>query len=343
MIPVRHPSTALALVLATIGGTGCTGGWGCSDDLGFEGRELMSSFELQADDTVMLGSGESVAPETDQGCRQLCEEASYAWITEIHSCSAAMPGGDALVDDASDTADTGVSHRMVDITCVASGEDMCTGGRHSDTLAGRAQGRGRDSTAAWLAREACGEAGSVHAFRQLARELEALGAPEALVAGARLAMGDELRHARVVRNLARAHGGRPDVARVLPQPPRDLFAVALENAVEGCVHETFAAARAGHQAMHAEDLEVRAVSAMLAEDESRHADLAAAVHEWACARLPLHEAAAIEEARRAAWARLASHPPAMTPEAIRILGLPNADTHTRLALALAGALMTRAA
>jgi hypothetical protein len=343
MNPLRRPSTVLALVLATVGGTGCTGLWGCNGDMSFEERELSQSFELEDDGTVTLWSGESVDPETDQGCEALCEEIHYSDLNEIHSCTAVMPEDDTLVDESSDTADTGLSGPLVDITCVASGEDVCTGGRHSDTLAGRAQGQGRDATAAWLAREACGEAGSVHAFRQLARELVAHGAPESLVTEAVAAMEDEVRHARVVRNLAKARGGRPDIVRALPQPPRDLFTVALENAVEGCVHETFAAARAGHQAMHAEDTEVRTVSAMLAEDEARHADLAAAVHDWACARLPPHQAAAVEQARQAAWARLVTHPPAMTPEAIRVLGLPDAKTHARLAGALAGALGALAA
>lgn len=342
MNPLRRPSTALALVLATVGATGCSIFPGCGD-LTYEEREMSGDFELEPDGTVSLRSGGQADPTTAQGCADLCRELSAGVMDEVHSCAAVMPEDDALADGSSDTADTGGGGLMVEMTCVASGQDACAGGRHTHTLAGRASGHGTDATAAWLAREACGEAGSVHAFRQLARELEAHGAPRALVAAARAALHDEVRHARVVRNLARARGGRPDPVRAQPQPPRDLLTVALENAVEGCVHETFAAARAGYQARHAADPEVRQLSAMLAEDEARHADLAAAVHAWACARLPPRQAAEVERARQDAWLRLAADPPAMDPGAIHRLGLPDAALHTRLARALAGALSAQAA
>jgi rubrerythrin len=340
MHPLRRPSTVLALVLAAVGGTGCPI-WGCSGDMSFEDRERSGAFSLEDDGTVLTWDGTVVDPTTAEGCEHLCAELEHGYVTEVSSCEAVMPEDEDL--ESLDTGDTGEAGLQVDITCVASGQDYCVGGRHTGTLATRAHGHGVDPAAAWLAREACGEAGSVHAFRQLARELTAHGAPRALVDAARAAMSDEVQHARMVRELARAHGGRPDPARAIPQPPRDLFTVALENAVEGCVHETFAAARAGHQALHAEDAAVRRVSAVLAEDEARHADLAAAVHAWALAVLPPKQAAAVEEARQTAWARLAAHPPVMHPDAVRILGLPDADVHRRLAEALAGALVARAA
>src|SRR5262249_46481286 len=59
---------------------------------------------------------------------------------------------------------------------------------------------------AWLARAAHLEAASVPAFAQLERELEAHRAPESLIAGARRALLDEVRHARIMNDLARAVG-----------------------------------------------------------------------------------------------------------------------------------------
>ena len=143
----------------------------------------------------------------------------------------------------------------------------------------------------------------------------------------------------MVRRLAEARGGLPAEPVAAPDPgPRSLLDVALENAVEGCVHETFAAARARWQAQHAEDAEVGAVSRLLAEDEGRHADLAAAVHAWALAVLPPAQAAQVEAARQAAWTRLAWSPPAADAQTTARLGLPSPAAHRQLAQALSQAL-----
>ncbi|HEU5059402.1 MAG TPA: hypothetical protein VFU21_22870, partial [Kofleriaceae bacterium] len=63
--------------------------------------------------------------------------------------------------------------------------------------------------AAHLARCAELEEVSVHAFLRLARELGELGAPPALVAAARAAAADEVRHAALMGGLARALGAAP--------------------------------------------------------------------------------------------------------------------------------------
>lgn len=342
MNPLRRPSTVLALVVTAVSTTGCF--WfGCGDTT-FEDREMVGEFDLEADGTVALWDDSVVDPLTDEGCARLCEEVGYGSITEVSSCEAEL----FLVEDGDtgapgDSGDSGESGSIVEITCIASGQDFCVGGRHTGTLVHRAHGTGVDAVAAWLAREAAGEAGSVLAFRQLVRELKHHGAPKVLVEDARQAAADEVRHARMVRLLAQRRGGTPDAVEARPTPPRDLFEVALENAIEGCVHETFAAARAAWQARHAADRDVRAVSALLARDEARHADLAAAVHDWMMVALPPEQAAVVEAERRAAWARLASSPPAVAPEAVRELGLPDAAQHRALVAALSAELLIQAA
>jgi hypothetical protein len=87
-------------------------------------------------------------------------------------------------------------------------------------------------------------------------------------------------------------------------PPRSLFAVALDNAVEGCVRETFGALVAHHQALHAQDAEVRSIMTDIAEDETRHAELSWAIDRWAREQLPTTEREALREARRDAVAKL---------------------------------------
>ena len=54
----------------------------------------------------------------------------------------------------------------------------------------------------------------------------------------------------------------------------------MENAVEGCVHEAFAAAVALRQAARAEDPAVRDAMRAIASDEVAHAQLAWDVAAW---------------------------------------------------------------
>ena len=145
----------------------------------------------------------------------------------------------------------------------------------------RSPRRSRRILGDYLARAAHLEAASVHAFRQLARDLAAHGAPQDLLVGAARAARDEARHARVTSELARIRGGRPAPAVVRPCPPRALGAVALENAVEGCVRETFGAAVATWQGLHATDPAIARAMRRIAIDEARHAALAWAVARWA--------------------------------------------------------------
>src|SRR5262249_33228761 len=97
------------------------------------------------------------------------------------------------------------------------------------------------------------EAASVHAFGRLRRELAAHRAPARLLAAARRAQRDEVRHAHRMARMARRFGGVPVRPRVAGIPPRALDEIAIENAVEGCVRETFGALLAVFQATRAQD------------------------------------------------------------------------------------------
>lgn len=327
-----RPSTVLAALLASTAALpGC---WYACEDNRFE--EVSLHLQVEANDEGLVEAapdGDTLDPWDADDCAALCQQL-YAGVDTVHTCTAAWDESNPGGGDDSGLPGGG----LVALTCVASGVDVCVGGRHSAALATRAQGEGVDFVAAWLAREASGELGSVVAFQRLADELVAHGAPEALVRQARAAEADEIRHARMVRALAQSRGGVPAPVEAVALPPRSLFEVALENAVEGCVHETFAAARAGWQALHATDEAVASVSAVLAEDEARHADLAAAVHAWACSVLPSEQAEALERARQAAWSQLENSPPAVSRPAQAVLGLPSPVNHRRLARAVASLL-----
>lgn len=146
------------------------------------------------------------------------------------------------------------------------------------------------------------EAESVRAFLRLERELEAHGAPDAWIEKAHRAAEEERRHAAMVGVLAHELGGwtlSPYFATD-ELPVRDLEAVALENAVEGCVLEAYAAMVAQHQALRATDPRVRRHFATIADDELGHAALARACHGFFLDRLDPDARARVQLAMRRA-------------------------------------------
>jgi len=196
----------------------------------------------------------------------------------------------------------------------------CTGRRPSGLLAsGREHDTGLGAHFAEMTRL---EAASVDAFRHLRRELIAHGAPRRLVRAAERAARDEVRHARMTRALATRYGGEVIAPRVEPRPVRNLEAVAIENAVEGCVREAFGALIACFQAAAARDPVIRAAMARIARDETRHAALAFEVDAWLRGKLGGSARARVEAARDRALGELASNA-VEAPAALRsTIGLP---------------------
>lgn len=187
--------------------------------------------------------------------------------------------------------------------------------------------------AAWL------EAASVDAFRVLRRELHAHGAPRRLLRAASRSMRDERRHARATRALARTFGVAVASVEREHAPSRSLEALALDNAVEGCVRETWGALIALRQAARASELSVRAALSRIARDEVRHAELAFRIDRWLGPRLSAEQRARIRAARAAAVSELAEEVRMELPKAERErLGLPSAREATALLAQLKGSL-----
>ncbi len=158
--------------------------------------------------------------------------------------------------------------------------------------------------AATFASMAALESASVVAFRKLARELKALGAPRVLLARCKSAARDEIRHARRVGALAQAFGATPTKPVITTTPARAALELAFENVREGCVREFYGAMLAHFQKERAEDAAVRQVFLEIAEDEARHAALALDIDAFLRTRLTHAECARVDEARRAALAEL---------------------------------------
>lgn len=122
------------------------------------------------------------------------------------------------------------------------------------------------------------EHASVAAFARFALQLLSLGAPADLIEQTHQALVDETEHAKLCFGLASAYRGAP----VGPGPLDVCGSLAdgsIENIlsttiVEGCIGETAAALEAAEAAALCEDEFVRVVLLRIADDESRHAELA---------------------------------------------------------------------
>jgi len=199
------------------------------------------------------------------------------------------------------------------------------------------------TVAGWLAHAADLERVSIDAFQILRRELEHHDAPRDLVARAVRAEADEVRHAQVLGALALRAGATLTAIPVHHGPVRSLLDVALENAVEGCIRETYGALVAGYQADHATRTDVRRVMKQIYRDETTHAELAWSVHEWIMAQLSSVERAHVTSAMERAIEELAlgaEH--ATPPELAGALGLPPAKDARRLVAGLGAQLWTPA-
>jgi hypothetical protein len=132
--------------------------------------------------------------------------------------------------------------------------------------------------------------------------------------------------------LARRYGAEPNRPSFGATPSeRSLEAIAIENAVEGCVRETYGALVALWQARHAQDPAVAAAMASIAEDEIRHAELALEVADWMEPRLSRAARRRVESARVSAMHDLkveASR--TVHPALVSLAGLPAPETATSL-------------
>lgn len=199
-------------------------------------------------------------------------------------------------------------------------------GRRPEGLSFGSDDAQRSELGAILATMEALERASIPAFERLACELEAHGAPRALVDRARLAAEDEQRHADVVATLASQRGGASRVVNVRSVSHRTLEALAIENAVEGCVNECWGAIVAAWQARSAADPAVRAAFGPIARDEAAHAALASDIDAWAMTQLSADSQARVTLARRDAVARLrAEWPPDVPAAEADVLGLPSIE------------------
>ncbi len=261
------------------------------------------------------GYTEDMVPATGDGCRALCADATDPTDVPANFCEV--------------YADERGTRYLGCYSCR---------GRKPDGLVEADPARGT-ALGAFFADVSHLEAASVEAFLTLGAELEAHGAPHALVERSTRAAGDEVRHAKITAALARRFGALQgnwsEAPRVRQREERSLADLAVENVVEGCVAETFGALVGLYQAEYAKNERIRAAMTAIAEDETRHAALAWSVFSWTHerldepARLRVRRAMTDAVAKLAAEARLAPD-----PLLVEHAGVPDAEAATRLVEAL---------
>lgn len=210
-------------------------------------------------------------------CRAVCE--AQGGLIEFRSCKISRVPRDASAPTRESVA---VECDGLWASCKSVPTSIIGGGRAPEGYTAIPSG-------AYLAECARMEGAAAIAFERLARELETHGAPASLLAAAWRAADDEKRHAKLMGAVAETFGETHIPYEATSLPPRPLLAVALENAREGVVHETFGAVLNAHQAEHAEGASLRDVFASIADDELAHAQLSLDIHRWVLTQLPPDE------------------------------------------------------
>jgi hypothetical protein len=106
--------------------------------------------------------------------------------------------------------------------------------------------------------------------------------------------------------------------------------VAIENAIEGCVRETYGALMASFQTCHARDPEIVDAMRGIARDETRHAALAWAIAEWASSHLSNTSNSRLRQAMVEGIRVLESEIESPDEELTARAGLPDAAEQRRL-------------
>ncbi|MBK8454435.1 MAG: ferritin-like domain-containing protein [Thiofilum sp.] len=156
----------------------------------------------------------------------------------------------------------------------------------------------------YFAEMASMETAAVTAFRYLVRELEAYQAPTALIQMAREAINEEIEHAEMAGLLAQAYATSVPEVFIDDFRLRSLAEIALENAVQGCINETYAAACGYWQYATAEHEIFREIIGHISDEESKHAALSWAIHAWIMPQLTQQEQNTIRAAQSKAIAAL---------------------------------------
>lgn len=324
-------------------GSGALSATGCGPSC----ADPYSTTQLRTVPTDTLLKALADAELTLEECAALCEVPDYLYVASCGVTFSSPPGITGYPMEEPESA----AEDAATIRCETVQTSICEGRRHV-SWGLRERASGEDPVGRWLAESAANEAGSVHSFRSLARELE--GHLSGLRSALHRAARQEIGHTRLLDRLARVRGSERIRQAFVPTLPRTLLELALENAREGCVNETYAGLVALHQAGHAQDSGIRSAFSLIAREEAEHADLAWALHAQLRLALPEDARAHLDRELHQAALRLerdtldlskgffAGLPELTARRCERELGLPTASTACRTRHTLAALLQARA-
>ena len=267
-----------------------TGGGNCGGEYTFDEDRPISASVLES----LLNGSDDLTTIT---CESLCQYYQYDMI-EMTSCDYSLDF-EILPNDFDEMS---YSEEVGSVACSGVAELMCEGRRPIGYIDSANQWRGIGFHFAQVAQL---EAASIIAFVELARQLKNHGAPQPLIRRCLMAADDEVRHAQAFMTLAKNLGETiPPIVR--EKAPEDLFHIAVHNAVEGCVFETWAALKAHHQSIHCKTPTLKKLYTKIACDETRHGQLAWDLHTWFMSQLNSEEKRLVIVAQREALDRLLS-------------------------------------
>jgi len=219
---------------------------------------------------------------TEESCSTLCTEQAGVYYDYLCSCDYVG-------------ADTDGNHP---VTCEYS---VCAveGRGHAD-IAKLTQATGHSEMARYFVRSYHAEASSVGAFLQLRAELQFHDAPLEMQQRCLKAAVEEVHHARMMAKLAQDEECELPELQFGDFCERSLFELTLDNAVEGCIYESFSALKAQYQSTNSSDERLLTAMKVIARDETHHAQLAWDIHHHLMSRLTLDEQVQIRQAQRAA-------------------------------------------
>ena len=289
--------------------------------------ECMSPYESNPTWTVpqdtFLTYLDSAGQLSDAQCEQICRdfnESENSWEVIYQILSCADQGVDANGDEL--------------IACEMLMEPFCEGRRHAFVdLVHRSKG----SVQAFLQQAAQAEMASIQAFLHLRKELTEHQAPQYLLDRCLQAAREEVHHARLLGQVCHRMGWEVQSPTSKCTAQRSLVELARENMVEGCINEAYSALQAHIQSQKVSDPTLKTIFAIIAKDESQHAELAKEIHQWMLGQLSQEELQSVEEAKAIALQQLiAFHQQSKAPSKVKIatLGLPTQQEAMALSLKL---------
>lgn len=156
----------------------------------------------------------------------------------------------------------------------------------------------------YFAKSAHEQAAAVFSYIALATQLRSFGAPTNLIEQCQSAAKDNILHAKIMQELSEMEGVFVPSFHYVPTS-QSILEVAMQNAVDGCIYETWAALLANWQSTHLpSDPELQTVYEQIGKNKAMHGQLAWDLHFWFLSKLRTREKKQLSRAQSKAIAQL---------------------------------------